>query len=301
MTTTEGTLAARRRGAVNRSGIRIGYEVAGVAEPTVAFLPAWGIANRRMWAAQVAALAPQHRTIAYDGRGTGGSDRPTDPAAYDVAELVADAVAVLEATASGRAVVVGNSLGGLVGFLLAVQRPDLVAGLVLIGGSVDFDGATPSALQRAALAFDDVVTTGGADGWWRYNRHEWAGDFRGFVRWFVDTALGAEATDEARADGLAAGLDVGAEVLAASVAARSRRHPAAQAELLRGLAGRVACPVLVVTGDQDAVVPPAWGAEQARVLGARHVVLRGAGHCPHVTRPTQTADVLSAFLAEVAS
>ena len=298
--TTKGTLAARRRGAVNRSGIRIGYEVAGGGEPAAAFLPAWGITDRRMWAAQVAALAPHHRTIAYDGRGTGESDRPTDPAAYDVAELVADAVAVLEATASGRAVVVGSSLGGLVGFLLAAQRPDLVAGLVLIGGSVDFDGTAPSSLQRAAAAFDDVVATGGADGWWRYNRHEWAGDFPGFVRWFVDTALGAEATDEARADGLAGGLAAGAELLAASVAARSRRHPAAQAELLRGLAGRIACPVLVVTGDHDAVVPPAWGAEQARVLRARHVVFRGAGHCPHVTRPIQTADVLSAFLAEVA-
>jgi pimeloyl-ACP methyl ester carboxylesterase len=298
--TTRGTLAARRRGAVIRSGIRIAYGVAGAGEPPVAFLPAWGIADRRMWAAQVAALAPEHRTIAYDGRGTGDSDRPTDPAAYDLPTLVADAAAVLDATAARPAAVVGNSLGGLIGFLLATHRPDLVAGLVLIGGLVDLDGTVPSPLQRAAATFDDVVTTGGADGWWRYNRHEWAGDYPGFVRWFVDTALGGEATDEARADGVAAGLDAGAEVLAASAAARSRRPPAAQAAMLRGVAGRIACPVLVVTGDRDAVVPPAWGAVQAGKLRARHVVLRGAGHCPHVTRPAQTAGVLSAFVEEVA-
>jgi pimeloyl-ACP methyl ester carboxylesterase len=298
--TTEGMLAVRRRGAVDRSGVRIAYEVAGAGEPPVAFLPAWGIADRRMWAAQVEALAPEHRTVAYDSRGTGDSDRPADPAAYDVPTLVGDAAALLDATAPRPAVVVGNSLGGLVGFLLATQRPDLVAGLVLIGGLVDLDGTTPSPLQRAAAAFDDVVTTGGADGWWRYNRHEWAGDFPGFVRWFVDTALGAEATDEARADGLAGGLATGAEVLA-SMAARSRRPQADRAALLRGLAGRVACPVLVVTGDHDAVVPPAWGAAQARVLGARHVVLRGAGHCPHVTRAAETTAALSAFLKEISS
>ena len=298
--TTKGTLTGRRRGAVDRSGIRIVYEVAGAGDPPVAFLPAWGIADRRMWAAQVAALAPRHRTIAYDGRGTGGSDRPTDPAAYEVAALVGDAAAVLEAAAARPAVVVGNSLGALLGFLMTAQRPDLVAGLVLIGGLVDVDGTTPSPLQRAAAAFDDVVTTGDPDGWWRYNRHEWAGDFPGFVRWFVDTALGAEATDEARADGLAGGLDAGAEVLA-SMAARSRRPQADRAAMLRGLAGRVECPVLVITGDHDAVVPPAWGAAQARVLGARHVVLRGAGHCPHVTRPAVVADLLSAFVEEIAS
>jgi pimeloyl-ACP methyl ester carboxylesterase len=298
--TMKGTLAARRRGVIDRSGVRIAYEVAGAGEPPVAFLPAWGVADRRMWAAQVAAVGPEHRTIAYDGRGTGDSDRPTDPAAYDLPTLVGDAAAVLDATANRPAAVVGNSLGGLIGFLLATQRPDLVAGLVLIGGLVDLDGTVPSPLQRAAATFDDVVTTGGADGWWRYNRHEWAGDFPGFVRWFVDTALGAEATDEARADGLAGGLDAGAEVLA-SMAARSRRPRADRAAMLRDLAGRIACPVLVVTGDHDAVVPPEWGAAQARVLDARHVVLRGAGHCPHVTRSAETTAALSAFLKEIAS
>jgi pimeloyl-ACP methyl ester carboxylesterase len=287
---------------LRRHGVRIAYEITGVGEPTLAFLPAWAITTRRAWSAQVAALAPDHRVIAYDGRGSGGSDRPTDPSAYEMTELVADAVAVLEAAAGRPAVLVGNSLGGLVGYLLAAQRPDLVAGLVLVGGSVDLDSDVISPMQRAAAGFDRPPASGPEqDGWWRFNRQVWATDYKGFVGWFVGTALGPEATDGDRADGVADGLDVGPEVLTATVGPRYRRPPAEQASLLRGLAERIACPVLVVNGDRDEIVPPAWGTSVARRLVARHAVLPGAGHCPHVTRPAETAALIRGFLAEVRS
>ena len=147
-------LDTRRRGAVHRGGVRLAYESAGAGDPAVLLLPAWTITDRRAWDAQTRLLPGRTRVVAYDGRGTGESDRPTEPAAYDPAELVADALAVLDATGTERAVLVGNSLGGLVGLLLAGSHPERVTGLVLIGASVDIDGVTPSALQRAAAGFD---------------------------------------------------------------------------------------------------------------------------------------------------
>ncbi|GAA0469518.1 arylesterase [Paractinoplanes deccanensis] len=264
--------------------ITIEYEVTTAAEPTVVFLPAWMITNRRMWSAQVAALAGQFTTISYDGRGTGGSSRPLDPAAYDPAELIADLIAVLDDAGVRRAVLVGNSLGGLVAFLAAALRPDRVAGLVLIGASVDLRGAEPSALQRAMATFDDE--DGAAESGWRhYNRHAWRRDYPGFVDWFVATALGCEATPETLAEGRAAGLDNTPELLAATLRGRASGDSAR----LRALATRITAPALVIHGDHDEIVPPAWGRELAAVLGARHAELPGAGHCPHVTRPAEVA------------
>lgn len=104
------TTAVAQSGTVDRAGVRIAYEVTGHGDHTLVLLPAWMITNRRMWAAQVAALSGRFRVITFDSRGTGASDRPVDPAAYGVADLVADAVAVLDATGTGRAVLVGNAL-----------------------------------------------------------------------------------------------------------------------------------------------------------------------------------------------
>jgi pimeloyl-ACP methyl ester carboxylesterase len=289
----------RSAGHLERAGIRIAYETAGADGPTVALLPAWAITNRRMWAAQVDRLGRDHRVVTYDGRGSGDSDRPTDPAAYDVSEFVADGFAVLDAIGTDRAVLVGNSLGGLVAYLMAAHRPDRVAGLVLVGPSIDVTGE-PSPLQRAMARFDDVLSDAGR-GWAHYNRRAWERDFEGFVRWFVDTALGDEATADARAEGIAAGLDVGPAVLAATLARRAAVPAAVQTAYLRGLADHIRCPALVVTGDRDAIVPPPHGAALAWLLGAEHCSLAGAGHCPHVTRPDELADLIAAFVAEVRS
>jgi pimeloyl-ACP methyl ester carboxylesterase len=288
-------------GAIVRSGVRIAYETEGHngrSGPTILLLPAWAITNRRLWAAQVQRLSRDHRVITYDGRGSGDSDRPVDPAAHDVAELVTDALAVLDATGTDRAVLVGNSLGGLVAYVLAAQQPQRVAGLVLLGASVDLAGDEPSDLQRAMASFDEVKD---GDGWARYNRHAWARDFPGFVRWFIDTALGDEATDEARAEGVAAGLDVDPAGLAATLGARTAVPLPVQAAQLRTLADRISAPAVVIHGDRDRIVPPAWGAAQAWLLGAVHHSLAGAGHCPQVTRPDAVAELITAFTQEVAS
>jgi pimeloyl-ACP methyl ester carboxylesterase len=71
------------------------------------------------------------RVIAVDYRGRGGSGRDPDPARYTVAVEAADVLAVCDALAIRRAAVVGTSRGGLVAMLLAVIRPELLAGVVL--------------------------------------------------------------------------------------------------------------------------------------------------------------------------
>jgi pimeloyl-ACP methyl ester carboxylesterase len=65
---------------------------------------------------------------------------------------------------------------------------------------------------------------------------------------------------------------------------------------------RVAAPTLIIWGQNDRVVPPAYGAEwQRRIPGSRLVIRQDAGHLPHVEQPAALAELTNAFLGEAAS
>ena len=98
-------------GYVERDGVRIFYEVYGEGEPTVFLLPTWSIVHSRHWKMQIPYLARHCRVLTFDGRGNGRSDRPPEPDAYREEEFAADALAVMDATATERAVLVSLSRG----------------------------------------------------------------------------------------------------------------------------------------------------------------------------------------------
>ena len=99
-------------GYIERDDVRVHYEVFGDGSPTVLLLPTWSIVHSHAWKMQVPYLARHFRVITFDPRGNGLSDRPEEPKAYAEAEFAADAIAVLDATDTDRAFVVGHSMGG---------------------------------------------------------------------------------------------------------------------------------------------------------------------------------------------
>jgi pimeloyl-ACP methyl ester carboxylesterase len=92
-----------------------------------------------------------HRVIRYDHRDTGKSTTVPD-ATYDFADLTQDALAVLDAHGVDRAHVVGVSMGGLIGQLLAVDHPERLRSLTLaLTGALDMgttDEAQPDNGER---------------------------------------------------------------------------------------------------------------------------------------------------------
>jgi pimeloyl-ACP methyl ester carboxylesterase len=92
---------------VSGDGVRIAYETFGAGEPTIVLMPSTPIVHSRQWKAQIPYLSRHHRVIAYDGRGNGRSDRPIQAQSYAGDQLVEDARAVIDATATERAVLVG--------------------------------------------------------------------------------------------------------------------------------------------------------------------------------------------------
>jgi pimeloyl-ACP methyl ester carboxylesterase len=96
------------------------------------------------WRPIMALLAPRVRVVAYDRAGLGGSPRDPDPVI--VGRQVRDLESVVTGLGAGPCVLAGHSWGGVLVQLLALRRPDLVAGLVLIDPA---DERTADALPRA--------------------------------------------------------------------------------------------------------------------------------------------------------
>lgn len=82
------------------------------------------------WRPVMDLLAPRLHVVAYDRAGLGASPPATAPVI--LARQLADLTAVISAATTGRCLLAGHSWGGLLVQFLALQRPDLVAGLVLV-------------------------------------------------------------------------------------------------------------------------------------------------------------------------
>jgi pimeloyl-ACP methyl ester carboxylesterase len=110
-------------------GTRLFYTDSGQGQP-VLLLHGW-TCDGNDWSWQTPELERRYRVLNVDQRGHGRSDAPNG--SYRPQVLAADAAALLEAVAPGQAAVVfGHSMGGIVASALAVSRPELVAGLVLV-------------------------------------------------------------------------------------------------------------------------------------------------------------------------
>jgi len=168
-------------GYIERDGVRVFYEVYGSGDPTVLLLPTWSLMHSRHWKMQIPYLARHCRVVTFDGRGNGRSDRPQEAAAYDEREFAADALAVLDATETERAVIVGFSLGGQRGLLLAAEQPERIEGAVFIGPR--FVGGGEPLLERTVYDFDTEYET--YEGWAKHNRFHWLHDYRDWVEFFI--------------------------------------------------------------------------------------------------------------------
>jgi pimeloyl-ACP methyl ester carboxylesterase/predicted glycosyltransferase len=277
-----------REGYVERDGVRIFYEVYGEGDPTVLLLPTWSLFHSRHWKMQIPYLARHCRVVAFDGRGNGKSDRPQEREAHDEHEYAADAIAVLDATGTESAIIVAFSQGAQRALILAAEYPDRVAGAVFIGAS--FPGGGSPLPERTAHDFDEVYEN--YEGWAKHTRHYWLRDYRDWVEFFVGRMFTEPHSTKPIEDGVGWGLETDAETLIATYDAGHL-----SAEQGRALAARVRCPVLVIHGDEDALVSVSRGIALAEQTAGELVVLEGSGHAPHVRDPVKVNLLLRDFVS----
>jgi len=277
-----------RAGFVDRDGVRSFYEEYGEREPTVLLMPTWSILHSRHWKMQIPYLARHCRVLTFDGRGNGRSDRPVDPDAYREEEYAADALAVMDATSTERAVVVSLSRGVERSLLLAAAHPERVEKMVFIAPGVPLPPATPRA--RATEEFNERHIE--PAGWGKWNRHYWVEDYENFVEFFFSQCLTEPHSTKQREDTVGWGLETDAETLIASQLA-----PRLQDEDgVRALLARIDCPILVIHGGGDAVRPWASGARLAELANGSLAVLDGSGHFPHARDPVKVNLLLRDFI-----
>jgi pimeloyl-ACP methyl ester carboxylesterase len=259
-------------GLVERDGVSVGYEVFGPDQPgpAIVLLTSWAIVHSRQWKAQVPYLARHHRVITVEGRGNGRADRPRDPAAYLDREYVADAIAVLDATGTDRAVIVGLSLGGRHALQLAAWHPDRAVGVIAIGTALPWPVPADFTEPR------DVY-----EGWQKCNQHYWLADYRGWVEFFMSQVFTEPHSTKPWEDGVGWGLDTDAETLLRTGPGLDEPTVADAEAICR----QVRCPVLIVHGDQDGVVPYQTGVALAGWTGGDLVTVRGGGHAPTMRDP----------------
>jgi 2-succinyl-6-hydroxy-2,4-cyclohexadiene-1-carboxylate synthase len=186
--------------------------------------------------------------------------------------------AELLGAAGGRARYVGYSLGGRACLRLALDRPDLVEALTLIGASPGIADPAERAARRAA---DDALA---------------AGIERDGVPAFLDRWLAQPlfATLPPAAAGRADRLGNDAAGLAAAL----RLLGTGAQEPLWGRLDELRMPVLLLNGDLDRKFARI-GRRMAALIGpnARRAGVAGAGHAAHLERPEATAELVAAFLA----
>jgi pimeloyl-ACP methyl ester carboxylesterase/predicted glycosyltransferase len=279
-----------RDGYVERDGVKIHYEVFGEGEPTVLLLPTWSIIHSRHWKMQVPYLARHCRVLTFDGRGNGRSDRPAEPEAYGTAEFTADALAVMEATGTERAVLAALSLGATWALELGALHPERVSGIVFIGPAVPLSEGD----SKRAWFTDRLDTT---EGWAKFNQHYWREHYRDFLEFFFGQLFTEPHSTKPIEDTVGWGLETDPETLIATrLGSTAPGQPHVDAGKATELATQLRCPVMVIHGDEDAIRPWANGARLAELARGELVTLEGSGHAPHVRDPVKVNLLMRDFV-----
>ncbi|MDP2624237.1 MAG: alpha/beta hydrolase, partial [Actinomycetota bacterium] len=277
-----------RSGAVDRGGVRITYSVYGAAGPTLLLMPTWAIVHSLFWKGQIGYLARHYRVVTFDGRGSGDSDRPVGAEAYRDEEYAADALAVLDATETDRAVAVSLSSGVMWSLHLAADHPDRVAGLVAIGAVCSFPVGPQARKQAWASRLDTT------EGWAKYNRHYLLeGGYDDFVEFFFGQVFSEPRSTKQAEDSVRWAHQTTPQVVADSTDGRMGHGGASTPA--EEVARRVQCPVLAIHGTDDQIRPPAISERLVELTGGELILLEGCGHSPGARDPVKVNHLIKKF------
>ena len=220
------------------------------------------------WHPQAQVLTRDLRLVAYDLAGSGRS-AVTD--GISIASHVAD---LLEVVGEGRAHLAGHSLGTIVCQHFAAQYPERVASLALIGPFPQ-----PSDAARAALR--DRAARARSEG----------------MRGIADAIVAGGTSDDTKVNQPAAAAFVRESVMAQPPEGYARNCEAL-AEAQGAELSRIACPTLLITGDQDRTAPPDIGRAMASAIKDSELqVLTACGHWATIERAKQVNYALTVFYA----
>jgi len=211
------------------------------------------------------------RAIALTQRGHGDADRPAT--GYRTQDFADDVAALMDALSIEKAIVVGHSMGGSIAQRFAIDHPERMLGLVLIGARASWHRHPGVlALGEAVATFSDPVDPD-------------------FVREFQLSTLARPVSPAYLETVVAESLKLPAHVWRAAFA-----ECVFQADHTAEL-DRIATPTLLMCGGQDDFARDEQETLLAGIPGASQLVYPDAGHALHWEEPQRFAADLAAFVA----
>ncbi len=269
---------------VKANGVELFYELFGdSSKPT--FVMTHGLGGHgRGYENQIEALSAEFQLMLWDMRGFGQSERvPVTEGAYSRWTLAKDLSELLKATGINQAHIHGHSLGGLVSQQFAIDYPDQTLSLVIQDTSAEI-------------------------------KAEYLGGWDGMLKTVREQGIGALPFDPQRSWGdpyIESNLE---DIRAFTTATAERNAPEVYAEGVRisgpelsenpvaPQLGQIACPVLVICGDQDRLTPPGGSVRIHRAIPqSKLVILPGSGHFPNIETTDAFNQALLEFLREASS
>jgi pimeloyl-ACP methyl ester carboxylesterase len=119
--------------ATTRDGINLRYLDTGDGIQPILFVHGW-CCDHSHWRGQIGDFSPDHRCVALDLRGHGGSDKPDQD--FTIPAFVNDLAWLIPEIGLDRPVLIGHSMGGCIGLNLAHGHPDLLRALVMVDSPV---------------------------------------------------------------------------------------------------------------------------------------------------------------------
>ena len=226
---------------------------------------------------EVQGLAGDRPVVVYDARGHGRSTRPQR---FGIDDHVADALAVLDALGVDRFAVLGVSMGSYVAPNVAAAAPDRAVALVLV----------------VPKAYGDESSTAR---YMRENPERFAGRSpEELAEVMFDVIVSPTHSPDERAALAAAMAAVNRPELMLSPLEFQRANEALAGFDNRPVLATPVCPVLVISGEDDVLNPPADGEVVAAAApGSRFVVVQGAGHALALERTAEYLALVRPFLA----
>lgn len=264
--------------ATGAGGARIYYETRGQTRgPTAVLIQGLGLSSRFWFDVpdRLASGRDPWRVVTPDHRGVGRSSRPLGP--YLMGTMADDIAAVLDDASVDRAYVVGISLGGMVAQHVAIRHPSRVAGLVLLATTAGFPHVrlpSPLALARfLALPMNGQL------------RQSPIGP--SFARLLLARR------DVPRARELLAGWPAALQTEPTSLPVFAAHFAAVVGHSVGAGLRQIACPTVIVTGDDDALLPSQNSRVLARLIPGSYLEVVPGGHIITASDPECVARALA--------
>ncbi|WP_212630763.1 alpha/beta hydrolase [Pseudomonas sp. KB-10] len=258
----------------DNGGCQLHYEDYGRGEP---LLLVHGLgSSTRDWEYQIPVLAQHYRVIALDVRGHGRSDKPRG--AYRIADFADDVAALIQYLQLPSVHLVGISMGGMIGFQLGVDRPELLRSLTIVNSGPEVKAKSP---------------------------RDWLEIAR---RWTLSRLLSLETIAKALAKLLFPRPEQ-AELRRKVEERWPQNDKRAYLASLDAIIGwgvrerlkRITCPTLVITADRDYTPVERKREYVAEMPNARLLVIENSRHATPLDQPERFNSALLAFLGEAAN